>query len=408
MKYSNRHISDEELDQLFRDAHAAEGQEPLFVPEFWSEMEAMLPEDKKSRVFLPWLSVAATVLLVLGLIFYPGENVEVSRLNAKQETLAKEEPKNTTDNTPIEQVTSENPGNESSTQDVPSESVTPAPRVQTHFRQRVRTNLQTPPVNRLQAAEQIREEINPETPEQKPLANTPSETKQDETGLNEDPNVDRLGTRELRESNNRDIEPLANLVNPEENSWYLELGATVGQSPYLSPSEKRNVVGGVVLGGGYTKKIDKAFVSLGVQARMEGFGGLDYRETNFSQNMTRTVSVKQLYSLEFPLRFGYVLKRSEISFGVVPGIQLFIHGREQIVQNQVIQREGNYTGKVEHSNSMSMEFGFQYYYHLTPKYSIGAKFQADVLRPFHTDYYLGKLAGLPLNGQIVLRRSFTK
>ncbi|MNX99817.1 hypothetical protein D3C86_1322840 [compost metagenome] len=176
----------------------------------------------------------------------------------------------------------------------------------------------------------------------------------------------------------------------------------------MSQYNKRNAVVGTVLGGGYTKRVDHTSVTIGLQARMEGFGGLTYRESNFSQNMVRTVSVKQLYSLEMPLRFGYHFKRSELAFSVVPGVQLFIHGKEKITQNQVVTREESYFGKVEHSNSLTMEFGLQYYYNLSPKYSIGAKCNADILRPFHTDYYLGKLAGFPVNGQIVLRRTFVK
>src|SRR5690606_23734644 len=118
--------------------------------------------------------------------------------------------------------------------------------------------------------------------------------------------------------------------NRNENEWYLELGPTIGQSPYLSADQKRNIVAGAVLGGGYTVRIDRSSVSFGLQARMEGFGGLTYQETNFAPNIMRTVSVKQLYSIEMPLKFGYQLGRSEIHFGVVPGIQLFVHGKEQI------------------------------------------------------------------------------
>src|SRR5690606_37497672 len=73
-------ISDEELDQLFRDAHAAEGKESLFVPEFWSEMEAMLPPVKQSRSFAPWIYLAASVTLTLLILFYPSGNTDISLL----------------------------------------------------------------------------------------------------------------------------------------------------------------------------------------------------------------------------------------------------------------------------------------------------------------------------------------
>lgn len=414
MKYSNRHISDDELDQLFRDAHAAEGQEPLFVPEFWTEMEAMLPAEKKRGAFIPWISVAATLLLVLGLIFYPIGKPRIARLESNQRALAKDHEANTNkENTP------EQPSETTHTESIienahaTSESSMQMNRTRDHSRIRIGNKPVQTNQNRNLTNEQNRipEKQEPVQPlEDESLANNPdpSETNPIDSA-DEDLAFERLGTKEFVADNSKEIDPIRkNKRNPDENSWYLELGPTIGQSPYLSPGQKRNIVGGVVLGGGYTKKIDRTFVSFGLQARMEGFGGLNYRESNFSENIVRTVSVKQLYSLELPLRFGFAFQRSEISFSAVPGVQLFIHGKEQITQNQVVQRQGNYTGKVEHSNSMTMEFGLQYYYHLSPKYSIGAKLNVDVLRPFHTDYYLGKSAGLPLNGQFVIRRTFSK
>ncbi|MNU72834.1 hypothetical protein D3C71_623060 [compost metagenome] len=403
MKYSNRHISDDELDQLFRDAHAAEGQESLFVPEFWTEMEAMLPAEKKRGAFIPWISVAATVLLVFGLIFYPIGKPRISRLDTKQPVLAKDHSENKDNTSEIIQT-------EPAIENVPSRVESSVRTNRNRGNARIRAGnrpVQTVP-NR-----DLTEEPNPiiekqEPAKDEPLANNPvsSETNPMDSTV-EDTAFEPLGTKEFVAGNSKDIDPIQkNKRNQDENSWYVELGPTIGQSPYLSPDNKRNAVGGMVLGGGYTKKIDRTFVSFGLQARMEGFGGLNYRESNFSQNIVRTVSVKQLYSLELPLRFGLIFNRSEISFSAVPGVQLFIHGKERITENQVVQRQGNYTGKVEHSNSMTMEFGLQYYYHLSVKYSIGAKFNADVLRPFHTDYYLGKSTGLPLNGQFVIRRTF--
>ena len=79
MNYSDRHISDEELDQLFRDAHASEGQEALFVPEFWSEMEAMLPAETKRKRGLYWIPVSAIAVLSLLMLFYPESTTRVDR-----------------------------------------------------------------------------------------------------------------------------------------------------------------------------------------------------------------------------------------------------------------------------------------------------------------------------------------
>ncbi len=416
MKYSNRHISDDELDQLFRNAHAAEGQESLFVPEFWTEMEAMLPAEKKRSAFIPWISVSAVILLVLGLIFYPTGKARISDLHTKSTTvLAKDHQEDKENTTSVNTTETTKPETVIENGQITStvEPSLPVNRTRVNTRTRIRTGNKTirPAQN-----EVLTNEENPVLEKEAPvqnewLVNHPGTSETLEAGsvdsTSEDAAFKRLGTKEFIAGNSKDIDPIQKTKGGRgDNSWYVELGATMGQSPYLSPDKKRNLVGGVVLGGGYTKKIDRTFISFGLQARMEGFGGLSYQESNFSQNMVRTVSVKQLYSLELPLRFGFSFKRSEISLSAVPGVQLFIHGKEQITQNQMVQRQGNYTGKVEHSNTLSMEFGIQYYYHLSPKYSIGAKLQADVLRPFHTDYYLGTLSALPLNGQLVLRRTF--
>lgn len=411
MKYSNRHISDEELDQLFRDAHASEGQESLFVPEFWSEMEAMLPAEKKSKRGFYWIPLAATAVLFGVVLFYPPSQVEIDRLDQNQTSNS---------NSTLKQ-----PGNENSSltlntqthtqQNAPSviaENTT----VQTTHASEIKTNKKTVKTNVKKGRRQIDTDDRNEYVTQVPV-DLVDETPKEGTDGDVTPKVNLESTDEsdfTRLEPRQDhvihdgISDLPKKVSNESNQWYLELGPTIGQSPYLSPNQKRNIVGGAVLGGGYTKRIDNAFVSFGLQARMEGFGGLDYRETNFTPNIVRTVSVKQLYSIDIPLKFGYTFRKSEISFGVTPGIQLFVHGKEQIMQNQVVQREDSYTGKVEHSNSLSMEFGFQYYYNLSPKYSIGAKVNADILRPFHTDYYLGKSTSFPVNGQIVIRRTFSK
>ncbi len=415
MRYSDRHISDEELDQLFRDTHASEGPEALFVPEFWSEMEAMLPAEKTKKRGFYWIPLAATAVLFGVILFYPPNPVQIDRLEQNSHLIQNDQKSNL------------NPNSVSHSDSAPviAENATAS---ETHIsettpnKQQIKTTFRTQkkqiPNQRLDNKKDA--PLVEEAPQNPMDGNRIIDNPENSTVALDPPSVfappsvslsdlDSLNLEARYESvPHEDVVPLPKKRSNESNEWYLELGPTVGQSPYLSPNQKRNAVGGAVLGAGYTKRIDNAFVSFGLQARMEGFGGLEYRETNFSPNIVRTVSVKQLYSLEVPLRFGYTFRRSEISVGVVPGVQLFIHGKEQITENQVIQRQGSFTGKVEHSNSLTMEFGFQYYYNFTSRWSVGAKVNADILRPFHTDYYLGKSTGLPVNGQIVLRTRLSK
>ncbi len=396
MKYSDRHISDEELDQLFRDAHASEGQESLFVPEFWSEMEALLPAGKTRKSGLYWIPVAATAVLMAVLLFYPGNEAQISTLKQTKLLTGNESERNEnsfkTENLSLQTAESS------------------AATVEKEFKTTFRESKQRSSGYDADQAKDFRTQYIPPVPRE-----LVKETPKEPTDLVRSPEMEPINELDSIRLEPRyekilheEIAALPKKTSNESNQWYLELGPTIGQSPYLSPDQKRSAVGGAILGGGYTKRIDNAFVSFGLQARLEGFGGLEYRETNFSQNIVRTVSVKQLYSLEVPLKFGYVFKRSEFSFGVVPGVQLFIHGKETITEGQIVRSENSFTGKVEHSNSLTMEFGFQYYYNFSSRFSVGAKVNADILRPFHTDYYLGKSAGLPVNGQIVLRRTFSK
>lgn len=418
MKYSDRHISDEELDQLFRDAHASEGQEALFVPEFWSEMEAMLPAETKKKRGFYWIPLTAAVILIGTLFIYPLNPVKIEHIAHNQNenkigssSVASESHQLNEKET---SVITDNAASQS------SEQVSGKSQINTTFRIQkkqlraadLRNQKNTAVVEETPQTPEKGNSI-PQNPENTILVTNPdpnsvsdSDPHSDSHSVSEDEFV-RLEPR-YENVPHEEITALPELKSRESNEWYAELGPTFGQSPYLSPNQKRNLVSGAVFGGGYTKRIDNAFVSFGLQARLEGFGGLEYRETNFTPNIVRTVSVKQLYSLEIPLKFGYTFRRSEFALGIVPGIQLFIHGKERITENQVVKREETFTGKVEHSNSLTMEFGLQYYYNFNPKWSVGAKLNADILRPFHTDYYLGKSTGLPVNGQILLRRSFAK
>ncbi|MDF3027509.1 MAG: hypothetical protein K0S23_1816 [Fluviicola sp.] len=405
MRYSDRHISDEELDQLFRDAHASEGQESLFVPEFWSEMEAMLPAEKKKKRGFYWIPVAATAIVFSIILFYPSKTPQVDILgeNEKQHE--------TGSNPDVKFTLNQNERQHEEVRTLKTQTVIAAD-LQSSSAKTSHKSVKTYfHAERSNHSNNARSDFKKDTEPAKILS------VMDEPQILDAPSVQGslsadLDSIRLEPRNERiiheEIAALPKKTSNESNQWYLELGPTIGQSPYLSPGQKRNAVGGAVLGGGYTKRIDNAFVSFGLQARLEGFGGLEYRETNFSQNIVRTVSVKQLYSLEIPLKFGYVFRRSEFAFAVTPGVQLFIHGKERITENQVLQRENSFTGKVEHSNSLTMEFGFQYYYNFSSRFAVGAKFNADILRPFHTDYYLGKSAGLPVNGQIVLRTTISK
>lgn len=69
-------LSDEALDQLFREAHAHEHMEPLFQDDYWDEMAALLPEKRKKRAFVPYFfsGIADCFTACTGALFLPGKN----------------------------------------------------------------------------------------------------------------------------------------------------------------------------------------------------------------------------------------------------------------------------------------------------------------------------------------------
>lgn len=385
MNRSHKKLTDQELDQLFRDAYEAESVEPLYVADYWTEMKRMLP-SKKMRVFSPWVPFASSVILAILLLLDFPQDPLIEPLN--QVVLTEEQP--------VVDLDIRGVYTQVSSFDEPT-LVAPTKKQRTPGQSTKVISSDQPFDLLADETQELPQEVDSETS----LAHDNYVNRDDSLS---DEEIPVLPIRYLQSFGGA-IEDLS-LKRKDSPSWYVELGVTGGSSPYLNGSAKRDFVMGATLGGGFSKRLDQVSIGLGVHARLEGFGGLTYKETNFGVDMTREVSVKQLYSVDLPLKIGYHFKRSEISAVFVPGVQLFIYGKERIYQNQQLTREGTYTGKVEHSNSLTMEIGVNYFYQLTTKYSLGLKLQADVLRPLHTDYYLGKTSAIPLNGQIVLRRSF--
>jgi hypothetical protein len=262
MKYSDRHISDEELDQLFRDAHASEGQESLFVPEFWSEMEAMLPAEKKRKHGFYWIPLAATAIVFSIILFYPSETQRV-------DILGKSEKQYENDSNPDSKLTLSQNGKRHeedlvlktqavTAADLQSQGIVNKAAHAKTTQRRVETYIH---VERSNHSNNARSDFNKAIEPVKihPLMEEP--LIQEASSVQKSPIAD-LDSIRLEPRNERIIhEEIAALPKKrlnESNQWYLELGPTIGQSPYLSPGQKRNAVGGAVLGGGFTKKIDNA------------------------------------------------------------------------------------------------------------------------------------------------------
>jgi hypothetical protein len=382
-------LTDHELDQLFRDAHASESMEPFFVESYWKEMEAMIPAPKRN-VGSIYLLAAASIISAFLCVFplenpqlHPMESLgsttkvsssdEVNRASNIQTSLVEENSPNSSDN----DMRVQKPGTAQIASFGKKEST-------------IELNQRLVQVDRDTA-----------NFSHVGITNEPDESVTHETNAVE---LNLLEKRNITDVS-KDVLPTSLKKNPL-TSYYLELGVTCGQSPYYNTSGKRDAIGGLVLGGGIGITSGRTFFNGGIQLRIEGFKGLTYTENNFTaQNMSRVVDVNQLYSVEFPLSFGYRSVKHQVGMSFIPGIQCFMSGKETIYSSTIETREAHIVGPVEHSNSLTMEIGLNYYYHFNAHWALGAKLNTDILRPFRTEYYLGSNALFPINGQLILRRN---
>jgi hypothetical protein len=114
----------------------------------------------------------------------------------------------------------------------------------------------------------------------------------------------------------------------------------------------------------------------------------------------------ELYSVEMPVSLGFNFGRNTFSATLTPGYQVGFSGKESEFENDVMVRDERTSGKVENSKTLTMEFGLSYWRTLQPNLYLGAAINADAIRPFNPNNFIGDQRMLPVNGQIVLRRTF--
>ena len=395
-----KHLSDDALDQLYQDAHEQEALEPFFSDEYWSEMEVLLPEKKKRRMLPFWYAGIAATIFIGGLLWTISgkENQDATKL-----TSSVREAESNVVSVP-RQETFRPINNTSNSFGFVSSKEKSAKSVELFQDHRIHLNSQSG--NNTLKSKTISEENTDLSPGRAMELITSKENEEE-----------ALVVAEIIESKDRSFQKLAGrdeTLNPVEIPsfqtkknplirGYLEAALTYGQAPYTNAEGKRKPVAGCIVGGGVQLNSGLTFLQGGLQLRMEGFNGLDYMENNFTENVQRYVSVNQLYSLEIPLGFGYSGYHHQAGITFTPGIQFFMFGKERVITNNVETRSGLISGLPGHSSSATLEMGLVYYYHFNARWSLGAKFNVDLLRPLHTNYYLGQQQSYPLNGQLVLR-----
>lgn len=394
---------DEEIDGLFKQAKTPEA--PAFQESFWTEMEAMLPQQKPRRkAGFWWFSAATVAILAISVGGYAWLNGTTAPEAGKTVTANSDRAAaSQTTNTPAsndEAIASGTSTESETAANTPSEvsaSTTGGSRNHQHLQRNP-----APHTNGTQGA--TGEAIQPaETPTTIPSVEQDSEIA---TITEEQPTtVDGLPTTRLV------LHPeLAQGYRMPERleHYYIQASGGIGQSALTGVAGRSDLIQSYSLGAGiYGPRAGRLYFTLGLQGRVDFVQNIVGTASNPDATKTET-RYRQLYAVETPLSAGVHAGRNRFALTVTPGFQLGFTGTYTHYQadNTVLRENERTSGKIANGKTMTMEIGLAYMRQICPKWYVGAACNADILRPFGDQTFQGTQRTLPLNGSILLRKTF--
>ena len=396
--------NDQDIDQLFKGAKAPEP--AAFQESFWSEMEAMLPEQKRKKAGLWWIvSGAATLVLLAGGMFWVANQPEEgARLASQMKPFFSD---NHLDVVSKRVTESFRPGVPCGTIDLMKD-----PSYFNSFNERNSTLLVKTPKSIVS--------------NQSPLTSNPNANLINDTDIKSEQTKDELvivdqlppyvfdfnrvnGCPEKYISVTTDCKNLHSCMLeattfPKAPRFYVQASAGIGQSAQHVVGQS-DLVHFYTVGGGLYKKLDRMVFTFGANVRVDFAKNILY--TSYPSSNTRVdTKYSQLYSFEMPVSMGYESGRNSIVATVTPGFQTAFSGNQQETQNEVLVRSEQTFGKISNAKTLTMEIGANYWRSLTPNWYVGLGLNVDILKPFNSTMYAGEQRLLPLNGQLSLRRTF--
>lgn len=398
--------NDQDIDQLFKGAQAPEP--APFQESFWSEMEAMLPAQKRKKVGFWWITsgAATLVLLVVGLFFYMNQSgqtahtlVAKSKVHANTPAVDSKSTAQQSANAPIAAPkTNSTTGSFSGTDEASCGNAM-------HTKNAI---VKTVPSDHMMSDVVLTENS--------PFHSTTPATQQVEELVM----VDRLppygfefnrvnGCPEKYISVPTDCKSLHSCLLeatafPKAPRFYAQASAGIGQSAQHVTGQS-DLVHFYTVGGGLYKKLDRMVFTFGANVRVDFAQNILY--TSYPSSDTRVdTKYSQLYSFEMPVSMGYEAGRNSIVATVTPGFQTAFSGNQQETQSNVVVRSEQMFGKISNAKTLTMEIGATYWRSLTPNWYAGLGMNVDILKPFNSTMYAGEQRLLPFNGQLSLRRTF--
>lgn len=401
--------NDQDIDQLFKGAKAPEP--AAFQESFWSEMEAMLPEQKRKKAGLWWIVSGAVVLLLLAgggfwLAGQPADGVrltsqmkpflEMNRFESVSKDVAPLLRSAKTYESPAENgfcltayldtqhenaaILSSNTTTDFSSPSQEMPEVIPAEHLEVNS-----TDMVDQPVEELVIADDL--------PKMETLFLYPRHDDLDAATGDVPADCETYRACAVKSIN-----------FPKPARFYLQTSAGIGQSAQ-HVAGKSDLVHFYSVGGGLYKKLDRMVFTFGAAARVDFAQNILY--TTYPSSNTRIdTKYSQLYSFEMPVSIGYEGGRNAIVATVTPGFQTAFSGNQQETHFDEIVRSEQAFGKISDAKTLTMEIGATYWRSMTPNWYLGVGMNVDILKPFNSAMYAGEQRLLPLNGQLSLRRTF--
>lgn len=401
---------DRDIDDLFRDA--ANGPVPPFDGDFWSEMEALLPDDGKGvdAVFVNaslsqpvppykdayWKEVQAML---------PGKKRRIAAywwysaagVCAFLAALGIITAQRATENSGDKGWSSPSEVHAAKANGAPQHSGSPEGKISSGNTFGQRANL---PVGAKATSSHHR--IDNLQPAEKmaapPVAENASQTFDFAA-------VDLLEKNQTGVSYNMARAPFSCATFPaRERKFYVQAGAGLGQS-FIKDAPGSEIVHFYSLGAGVQKYAGTMFLSAGLHARVD-FAGNVHSNEKVSSGTYRS-DVRQLYAIETPLVAAFTFGKNRVGGIITPGFQMGFTGTFISYDHEAnVVARGKTSGRMPQSRTLTMEAGFIYARSFSEKWTGGCVIAADVIRPVGDELYSGTNRFLPANGMVFIRREF--
>lgn len=387
-----RNYSDKELDELFREAHDATELSSDFQPEFWDEMEMLLPEKKqKKRAGMFWWTSAAILVVAVGYFISTAEQPIASKKN--KQTLLKTSLKNNI-------LTQDKQTNNS--KGLPTTTRQKQASIGQLVQKRLVNNqLQFPQVDM-----QVLENIDILNGKPKQITVDPNDVKNNLTNASLPIYTDTFMRLKVIEPGMNTAQLIASKKYSYSPRFYVQVGAGIGKSYQTDVLNKSNNLRQLAVGAGLIKQMNGMQLTAGIQLRSEFLSNIQWTEP-LTTSSYKLGQAKQIYSFDFPLSIGAVLPRNQqLAFTITPGIQSFYVGSSSIITNNEETAREQKVETLQHTKSLTMEMGLSYSYGICSTLLLGGQVNVDIIRPFNLNYYTGKQAAYPINGQLYIRKLF--